>query len=71
MCVPVREVRRATVEDVAGCDMLMQAAHGGNMGHSNEIHDAVTQGQDVHGWNMYVMTDSKDGAYCHGLIQLV
>ena len=64
------EVRRATVEDVAGCDMLMQAAHGGNMGRSNEIHDAVTRGQDVHGWNVYVMTDSKDSsviAYTTGL----
>ena len=51
VCVPVREVRRATVEDVAGYDMLMQAAHGGNVGRSNEIHDAVTYGQDTHALN--------------------
>ena len=64
------EMRRATMEDVAGCDMLMQSAHGVNVGHSNEIHDAVTHGQDVHGWHVYVMTDSKDSsviAYTTGL----
>ena len=43
VCVRVCEVRRGTVEDVAGCEMLMQAARGGNVGCSNEIHDAVTQ----------------------------
>ena len=37
VCVRVHEVRRATMEDVAGCHMLMQAAHGGNVGRSNRF----------------------------------
>ena len=64
------EVRRATVDDVSACNVLFQEAHGGGMGRSNEIHDAVIHGQNVHGWHVYVLTDSKDGsitAYTTGL----
>ena len=63
-------LRRATVEDVAGCDELFQQAHGGGMERRNEIHDAVAHGQGVHGWSVYVLTDNKDGsiaAYTTGL----
>ena len=63
-------LRRATVEDVAGCDELFQQAHGGGMERRNEIHDAVTHGQGVHSWSVYVLTDNKDGsiaAYTTGL----
>ena len=64
------EVWRATVDVVFACNVLYQEAHGGGMGRSNGIHDAVTHGQNVHGWHVYVLTDSKDGsitAYTTGL----
>ena len=50
------------MEDVAGCDELFQGAHGGGMKHRNEIHDAVTHSQGVHGWSVYVLTDNKEGS---------
>ena len=56
------EVRRATVDVVSTCNVLFQEAHEGGMGRSNEIHDAVTHSQNVHGWHAYVLTDSKDGS---------
>ena len=55
-------LRRATVEDVAGCDELFQQTHGGGMERRNEIHDAVTHGQGAHGRSVYVLTDNKDGS---------
>ena len=64
------EIRRATVDDVPACNVLFQEAHGGCLGRRNEIHDAVIHGQEIHGWHVYVLTDSKDGsivAYTTGL----
>ena len=63
-------LRRATVEDVAGCDELFQQAHGGGMERRNEIHDMILHDQGVHGRPAYVLTDNKDGsiaAYTTGL----
>ena len=44
-----------TVDSVERCDKLFQQAHGGGMERRNEIHDAVTHSQGVHGWSVYVL----------------